>query len=187
MEVTEKLDGSSPLTRGKPQVPPLLCDGFRLIPAHAGKTAICCAGVGEHPAHPRSRGENLTYQGVNHSHNGSSPLTRGKLDVLPEVGPVVRLIPAHAGKTRPGRRAPGPRTAHPRSRGENARLSSWKIWPVGSSPLTRGKRMYHTFYVGAFGLIPAHAGKTRKSMPYAGVVQAHPRSRGENEPSSRRG
>ena len=30
------------------------------------------------------------------------------------------------------------------------------------------------------GLIPAHAGKTRKSMPYAGVVQAHPRSRGEN-------
>ena len=30
--------GSSPLTRGKPPFPPLLRDGLRLIPAHAGKT-----------------------------------------------------------------------------------------------------------------------------------------------------
>ena len=50
---------------------------------------------------------------------GSSPLTRGKPSVDPELGDRVGLIPAHAGKTT-DKDTDGTQTrAHPRSRGEN--------------------------------------------------------------------
>ena len=91
--------------------------------------------------------------------------------------------------------------AHPRSRGENpdcARSSS-AAW--GSSPLTRGKPVYHMTGGTEARLIPAHAGKTHLAtgpLPYSGglipahagktssvvtfwlFATAHPRSRGEN-------
>ena len=50
--------GSSPLTRGKPTRPAARTRGPGLIPAHAGKTAVCMASMRREPAHPRSRGEN---------------------------------------------------------------------------------------------------------------------------------
>ena len=72
---------------------------------------------------------------------GSSPLTRGKqiLAKTPEI--VIRLIPAHAGKTIPRSTRHGARWAHPRSRGENWAWSSIAWAALGSSPLTRGKLM----------------------------------------------
>ena len=54
----EKLEGSSPLTRGKRGVEPFLDQGCGLIPAHAGKTQTRAAGRSTRRAHPRSRGEN---------------------------------------------------------------------------------------------------------------------------------
>ena len=51
---------------------------------------------------------------------------------------------------------------------------------VGSSPLTRGKRVRSLDNLGQVGLIPAHAGKTRPVAGASGWVEAHPRSRGEN-------
>ena len=70
------------------------------------------------------------------------------------------LIPAHAGKTsRFGfHRAIG--SAHPRSRGENQQGAPDHVWPVGSSPLTRGKPQMQAALETNAGLIPAHAGKT---------------------------
>ena len=111
--------GSSPLTRGKPGFLTIDEVRARLIPAHAGKTACPDFGTFLRPAHPRSRGENFDRPRENRRLRGSSPLTRGKLHALMPVLPQVRLIPAHAGKTRaPG--APHPvEGAHPRSRGEN--------------------------------------------------------------------
>ena len=50
---------------------------------------------------------------------GSSPLTRGKLDTAPDAGDDLRLIPAHAGKTQLRYGHHGWHGAHPRSRGEN--------------------------------------------------------------------
>ena len=50
--------------------------------------------------------------------------------------------------------------AHPRSRGENASNQHRPCAQAGSSPLTRGKRLFDTSAVGTNGLIPAHAGKT---------------------------
>ena len=91
---------------------------------------------------------------------GSSPLTRGKpLRGLQRSGPQ-GLIPAHAGKTMWPGTTPRRRRAHPRSRGENARVTCELVCIEGSSPLTRGKRGNEGEESGGEGLIPAHAGKT---------------------------
>ena len=50
----------------------------------------------------------------------------------------------------------------------------------GSSPLTRGKRLPAFARFVRPGLIPAHAGKTRRGFGWIGCDGAHPRSRGEN-------
>ena len=132
--------GSSPLTRGKHAL--FFSDDAvsGLIPAHAGKTPRLDAVLGQVEAHPRSRGENSRPCWMHCLRRGSSPLTRGKLDVGVGVDQVGGLIPAHAGKTfcRAGGRFARP--AHPRSRGENFTPSGAVNLMVGSSPLTRGKR-----------------------------------------------
>ena len=50
-------------------------------------------------AHPRSRGENASVAKGLETLSGSSPLTRGKHELLVAVVREARLIPAHAGKT----------------------------------------------------------------------------------------
>ena len=172
--------GSSPLTRGKPGKLRLIQSRSGLIPAHAGKTARQPPRRAAHPAHPRSRGENLKSATLARNVTGSSPLTRGKLiSLTPTVGRR-GLIPAHAGKTVSVRITMSPFPAHPRSRGENRARMSRAAPTGGSSPLTRGKpRTRHTQHVPR-GLIPAHAGKTLRRPLAARVTAAHPRSRGEN-------
>ena len=54
------MKGSSPLTRGKPLRRRTLRSWLRLIPAHAGKTYAALVEGSGGPAHPRSRGENLS-------------------------------------------------------------------------------------------------------------------------------
>ena len=92
--------GSSPLTRGKQCSEAGPVPQLGLIPAHAGKTREVAFLTGATTAHPRSRGENITAAGPALRADGSSPLTRGKLG-WPAIHVLdVRLIPAHAGKTR---------------------------------------------------------------------------------------
>ena len=172
--------GSSPLTRGKRAGAKLSSPVHRLIPAHAGKTP------GDRPhhrvsqAHPRSRGENFFPGVAGGRGRGSSPLTRGKPRVFAPAIVILRLIPAHAGKTHFRRRNERGHWAHPRSRGENAAYFWMSLYVVGSSPLTRGKR--HSPYCRRppGRLIPAHAGKTASPTRRSPPTAAHPRSRGEN-------
>ena len=51
---------------------------------------------------------------------------------------------------------------------------------MGSSPLTRGKRISLFNDLSQIRLIPAHAGKTGLKPPKTSRDTAHPRSRGEN-------
>ena len=90
--------GSSPLTRGKLATASCTCRHRRLIPAHAGKTFWCLSVCVW--AHPRSRGENFRSVMREARAAGSSPLTRGKPRGSRVSSAWVRLIPAHAGKTR---------------------------------------------------------------------------------------
>ena len=71
--------GSSPLTRGKRAAAQKYADETGLIPAHAGKTRRSPEIRGRDRAHPRSRGENMTWMSDTLGAGGSSPLTRGKL------------------------------------------------------------------------------------------------------------
>ena len=152
--------GSSPLTRGKHPIPRGRYGARRLIPAHAGKTYPGPRQRRQEGAHPRSRGENTEVTALLMPIAGSSPLTRGKPDPVDSATHVWRLIPAHAGKTLPGKASTRPHRAHPRSRGENflTALDAPKLaW-----------------------LIPAHAGKTGCVGGPCPADRAHPRSRGEN-------
>ena len=155
-----RMQGSSPLTRGKPHRGVPGRAGTGLIPAHAGKTGDVPSHCEVRRAHPRSRGENTPEDRARLRIQGSSPLTRGKHPDDGADGRRVGLIPAHAGKTGPHARSPRRRRAHPRSRGENF-VFPRQPWPVvGSSPLTRGKRGLAPDARACRRLIPAHAGKT---------------------------
>ena len=172
--------GSSPLTRGKPFCGLSVRACARLIPAHAGKTNRASRPCCPPSAHPRSRGENAYALFRARRYRGSSPLTRGKRLADLRDGLNLRLIPAHAGKTgRPQGRATV-RAAHPRSRGENARIASLRRRLDGSSPLTRGKRCRTPQAGDRPRLIPAHAGKTQPYRPCPCPSRVHPLSRGEN-------
>ena len=111
---------------------------------------------------------------------GSSPLTRGKRLEAAVVLLVLRLIPAHAGKTRGACPCRGSVRAHPRSRGENKKVPLGASGQAGSSPLTRGKQANHHGRQAQRRLIPAHAGKTPWTASLSISPPAHPRSRGEN-------
>ena len=128
---------------------------------------------------PLTRGKRWT---VSHTRRkaGSSPLTRGKRGDAPACAAFFGLIPAHAGKTSYFADVRKAGQAHPRSRGENAALDEEGAGVEGSSPLTRGKPGDTVPRSPNTGLIPAHAGKTRRASSCGLTTAAHPRSRGEN-------
>ena len=116
---------------------------------------------------------------------GSSPLTRGKRFGEDLGGFGGGIIPAHAGKTlRDQGRGDGD-WDHPRSRGENLVGFGGGLVGVGSSPLTRGKRVFGEGLVEQGGIIPAHAGKTAALHSRVQGIGDHPRSRGENVGAAR--
>ena len=154
--------------------------GGRLIPAHAGKTTAQLASNGVEGAHPRSRGENNSVGRSRNRVPGSSPLTRGKPAQVAYFMAHARLIPAHAGKTPSTELSALSSPAHPRSRGENVRDAPSTAAASGSSPLTRGKLIQGAPRGARGRLIPAHAGKTLYLLVSLHMLQAHPRSRGEN-------
>ena len=172
--------GSSPLTRGKQRPGKRPSVTWRLIPAHAGKTAGECPHEACQRAHPRSRGENIPPSKLMSWRTGSSPLTRGKPCSPPPLSRSTRLIPAHAGKTDSQDPSTRAAWAHPRSRGENEVIKVHRSSFHGSSPLTRGKPGAFFNSEALRRLIPAHAGKTLSACCLTPMTRAHPRSRGEN-------
>ena len=93
--------GSSPLTRGGPNLIAISFATGGLIPAYAGRTYFDCDFRRVHRAHPRLRGADQFWQYRRETTRGSSPLTRGgrlyRYRPLWSLG----LIPAYAGRTNP--------------------------------------------------------------------------------------
>ena len=179
--VAASLMGSSPLMPGRRGRRFDLFPGRGLIPAHAGKTSSPASPASRRQAHPRSCRENMSASVAACCASGSSPLTRGKRQVLGRSRQVRQLIPAHAGKTlhNPAHRSAS--KAHPRSRGENFKDETRGVWGEGSSPLTRGKHERGPYQVRSPGLIPAHAGKTATGSAAPSTPRAHPHSRAEKQ------
>ena len=112
----------------------------RNIPACAGKTTSVWDCRQSMPEHPRVRGENLSLSHADNVTEGTSPRARGKPGPKATATPLLRNIPACAGKTG----LPGNRTLrgseHPRVRGENLPNISQAFLNTGTSPRARGKR-----------------------------------------------
>ena len=173
--------GSSPLTRGTLNEELRERLNGRFIPAHAGNTHPRSHSVRFSTVHPRSRGEHLDMQSVRVVGDGSSPLTRGTRSLPRSRTERVRFIPAHAGNTALRSTTACCATVHPRSRGEHSRSISIRSGSTGSSPLTRGTRLYDRADLAADRFIPAHAGNTVADATTAAVTTVHPRSRGEHK------
>ena len=115
--------------------------------------------------------------------SGSSPLARGT-----RAGQFCQrirhgLIPARAGNTLTDPNRKEPRWAHPRSRGEHVILNDASTVGAGSSPLARGTQADSLGIGHLYGLIPARAGNTWRSLALRRLQGAHPRSRGEHRHS----
>ena len=111
---------------------------------------------------------------------GSSPLTRGAHRTMPKIRTTHGLIPAHAGSTKRTCKTTPQGGAHPRSRGEHGGLPLRQLFARGSSPLTRGALRCVRKVLPFLGLIPAHAGSTKRTCKTTPQGGAHPRSRGEH-------
>ncbi len=131
--------GSSPLMRGKVHNTLSIPVTAGIIPAHAGKSTIELAPGAIVEDHPRSCGEKLVLLPQALHCQGSSPLMRGKVSAVFSSFSDVRIIPAHAGKRRPGLSRAAVGRDHPRSCGEKHRRISTCVMLWGSSPLMRGK------------------------------------------------
>ena len=96
----------------------------------------------------------------------------------------VGLIPARAGKTGCAQPCPSSAPAHPRTGGENDLAVNGNFDGNGSSPHGRGKHTSRSCKPRPGRLIPARAGKTAGPLCVGRVVQAHPRTGGENQARS---
>ena len=101
--------------------------------------------------------------------------------------PILRLIPARAGKTLISLSLGLSLRAHPRAGGENRTLRGESSQDEGSSPRGRGKQIVIPRSLHESRLIPARAGKTGQRSTCARARRAHPRAGGENSITARIG
>ncbi len=69
---------------------------------------------------------------------------------------------------------------HPRARGEHYATRALVNASAGSSPRTRGALLRQVAGAACRGIIPAHAGSTRRTRRQPTPVRDHPRARGEH-------
>ena len=173
--------GSSPHTRGARAHRGAAVPANGIIPAYAGSTIRRCASSPNRPDHPRIRGEHDHALLFARRRRGSSPHTRGARQDKPP--PVVggRIIPAYAGSTLMVLTFLTSRRDHPRIRGEHEMGAVGSIFPSGSSPHTRGAPGRGSGTTRRRRIIPAYAGSTLLCAGQVGVLEDHPRIRGEHE------
>ena len=170
--------GSSPLTRGGLWPASMMRSAPRLIPAYAGRTSWARSPPAFFRAHPRLRGADHFGISGRLSRRGSSPLTRGGLEIADYIKSVTGLIPAYAGRTFQRFIFPPISRAHPRLRGADMNTKSDLVRCRGSSPLTRGGLEVNQLRGICLRLIPAYAGRTAGRVARSSPGWAHPRLRG---------
>ncbi len=130
--------GLSPLARGT------LCRCqhcwrvIRFIPAGAGNTVPRIISLSSSTVYPRWRGEHVGRESFDCPYIGLSPLARGTLKVLKNIGFRTRFIPAGAGNTGVIPIAARNAAVYPRWRGEHWCDSNCRTERRGLSPLARG-------------------------------------------------
>ena len=152
--------GSPPRMRGKPPLYLFTLLFVRITPAHAGKTSMVDYAATCVPDHPRACGENLIENSAFALLSGSPPRMRGKPGAGRGKCGLVRITPAHAGKTLTGMVSGVASADHPRACGENAFPGFAITRAIGSPPRMRGKPIAEPHGSEERRITPAHAGKT---------------------------
>ena len=130
-----------------------------ITPAHAGKSALgyrCQRAVEDHP---RPCGEKPSQHPARVPVLGSPPPMRGKGLAAARHLWVVRITPAHAGKSASRRCKRGARRDHPRPCGEKLVIRPEDGTARGSPPPMRGKAKMRVDIFAVDRITPAHAGK----------------------------
>ena len=130
--------GSSPHTRGAPCTTTKLSAAAGIIPAYAGSTSGTNSFSCRAWDHPRIRGEHERAVRAPVRAVGSSPHTRGALQLVDFRVVGAGIIPAYAGSTCRGARVKNSTRDHPRIRGEHFPHVHTVSRLMGSSPHTRG-------------------------------------------------
>src|SRR5699024_3627867 len=95
---------------------------------------------------------------------GSPPLARGILRVSDPSGCVEGITPARAGNTYGFRFMIKSTWDHPRSRGEYHPMRTVQTLSTGSPPLARGILYWKAGNWKKYGITPARAGNTKRSL-----------------------
>ena len=132
--------GSPPRMRGKRAGMDIDQATKRITPAHAGKTCRISHASAAIPDHPRACGENLGHHPAQAVCLGSPPRMRGKQSPPAASPALLRITPAHAGKTLASAAALALCPDHPRACGENMVELYAALRLDGSPPRMRGKR-----------------------------------------------
>ena len=154
--------------------------GYRITPAHAGKTFSVPLSSGRFQDHPRACGENRNCPKAKQKAHGSPPRMRGKRVPTGAAMPLPGITPAHAGKTSAGGLGMNAIKDHPRACGENINAALNQRIDIGSPPRMRGKRIRVFRRKRNIRITPAHAGKTAGQPCMCAVCKDHPRACGEN-------
>ena len=170
--------GSSPRVRGGPVRAGRFCPALGLIPASAGRTLLTPTGWWGFWAHPRECGADLIAAVIGLCQMGSSPRVRGGHVATRIIWVCSGLIPASAGRTARAPPQTGHPWAHPRECGADRTRLRALARGSGSSPRVRGGRISQRRRRQRSRLIPASAGRTRRSMPTCAPLGAHPRECG---------
>ena len=172
--------GSPPRVRGKLHLAAGHALETRITPARAGKTGQSRSKTMRSRDHPRACGENHRFSNTCPPCGGSPPRVRGKLYVGAGIVADAGITPARAGKTFPPFNICCPAADHPRACGENNPSQRKALYPCGSPPRVRGKRLGLLDDVVQLRITPARAGKTFAVAETPSAGKDHPRACGEN-------
>ena len=151
--------GSPPRMRGKACIfwPSTVFTG--ITPAHAGKRSTKQFFIRKEEDHPRACGEKCKNRTGIQVRLGSPPRMRGKEETGAAWRWLMRITPAHAGKS--------------------GRISGPTRPGSGSPPRMRGKVLRYGRNLHRTGITPAHAGKSSSGFTLLYVSRDHPRACGE--------
>ncbi len=156
----------------------------RFIPAFAGTTSAKADGFWCKPVHPRVRGDHDAMPSLFEQKYGSSPRSRGPLQLARRTIARRWFIPAFAGTTLFVQSCIGVHLVHPRVRGDHACAPSCAAAAAGSSPRSRGPPRLGSEPVHAGRFIPAFAGTTTRHRSAMPTKPVHPRVRGDHRTSN---
>ena len=172
--------GSSPRMRGTLHRADSRPRDQGIIPAHAGNTEVRNFFKYLYRDHPRACGEHLKALASTFTSKGSSPRMRGTPSPQSRGMSSTGIIPAHAGNTLSAIKRHEFNRDHPRACGEHRATPKEPHTRVGSSPRMRGTLTVIRCYRPFRGIIPAHAGNTKRARYNLGMMEDHPRACGEH-------